>query len=101
VACGPAGFHLTLKNGTTHDIYDAHVEFDGFRSLGGVFGAGTAKTHVDLNRAIPSEATVVWRNPDEQSFSKRVVVPANLRSAEELVFTIHEDATVSVSDRRE
>ena len=42
-------------------ISDAHVQFGGFQSIGGEFNPGAAKTHLQLRRPIPHEATVVWR----------------------------------------
>ncbi len=99
LACGLSAFDLTLQNGTSHFIYDAHVEFDGFRSVGGVFASGAAKTHMGVKRSVPPAVTVVWRDVDGKTFSRQVQIPPKYRSATEIVVRINDDSTITISDQ--
>ncbi len=97
VACGASEFDLTLENGTSGPIDDAHVRFNGFTSLGGSFNSGIRKTHGGINRPLPAEITVEWRSAEGQSYSRQISVPENVRSACEVLVRINQDGSVTVA----
>ena len=96
-ACGTPGFDLTLENGTAGPIDDAHVRFNGFTSLGGSFNSGIRKAHGGINRTLPAEISVEWRNAEGQHFSRRITVPEDVRSAPEVLVRINQDGSVTVA----
>lgn len=98
-ACQPAELDLTLVNATPGFIQDAHVEFDGFRSIGGSFSPGISKTHGGIRRRLPEQVRVTWRDAEGNPFAREVTIPAEARRAREVEVRINGDGSVAVLPR--
>mgnify|MGYP000120737298 CR=1 FL=1 len=96
-ACGASEFDLTLENGTSAPIDDAHVRFNGFTSLGGAFDSGIRKTQGGIIPSLPAEITVEWRNAEGKPYSRRITVPEDVRSASDVLVRINQDGSVTVA----
>jgi hypothetical protein len=101
LGCYGESYSVSVRNMTQATITDAHVSFDGFRSIGGTVDPGIYKSNVDVQRPIPEEATVEWRTSDNVSHRRvvkvRSAVPARFRG--EIFFEIMPDGTVKVVPR--
>lgn len=98
--CGSAyGRHaIVLKNGTSQEIKDAMVTYDGFRSLGGGIAPGGSKGDMGPPKGIPNRATVEWTTPDGQRHEQVVEVAEHVPKGFDgnVIFTIREDGSVEL-----
>ena len=86
-------YGVEMRNGTSEEVNDVSVNFDGFRSGGGVLVPGGVKSYQYVPRPVPLRATVVWRTGDGQLHERGVDVPTVSRDLIQdgmLIFTIRD-----------
>ena len=102
VACGQNDYGIAIRNLTTREIHDAHVTFEGFRSVGGGIEPGLYVVHMQVGRPIPESAVVEWKTGGIQkrrSVQVRDAVPPRFRG--DIFFDIMPDESVQVIPRTE
>lgn len=91
-------YDIVIRNVGTKTITDANVQYDDFRSLGGIVSPGYGKSHQNPNYPIPEKATIEWRTEDGKLHQKEVEVkrhvPRNFRG--DIQFEIDDNNEVKV-----
>lgn len=91
-------YNIVLLNRTSERVYEAHVAYDDFESVGGLIGAGGGAAHNLPHVPIPKTAAVSWRSENGTKNSRTVEVRAHLprsfRKGGDLIFTIRSDGEV-------
>jgi hypothetical protein len=76
-------YSISVVNSTSEKIEDAHVYYDGFRSIGGSLTPGQRKSHVFVPKPVPAVAIVEWRTTDghlhRKSVAVKKILPRNFR----------------------
>lgn len=100
--CTSNDYGVAIRNMTTSDIEEAHVSFDGFRSVGGGIEPGLYVVHMEVGRPIPESAVVEWKtggSQKSQTVRVRDVVPSRFHG--DIYFDIMPDGSVQVVPRTE
>lgn len=100
--CARREYGVAIRNMTTNDIEEAHVTFDGFRSVGGGIEPGLYVVHMDVGRPVPESAVVEWKaggTRRSQTVRVRDVVPSHFHG--DIYFDIMPDGSVHVVPRTE
>ena len=70
----PQEYDVSIKNVGNDVIYDAHVFYGDFRSVGGVIPPGIRSVHMKPGHPIPEKAIVQWRSKDNVLKEKQVFI---------------------------
>lgn len=91
-------YGIAIRNMTPQVITDAHVTFDGFKSVGGVLDPGIYAVTYETGQ-IPTSAKVEWRTHDGQLHSQVVPVSVPSNFAGRIFFEIMPNQTIRVRAR--
>lgn len=92
-------YGIAVRNMTPNVITEAHVTFDGFKSIGGVLDPGIYAVTYETARPIPQSATVEWRTHDGHLHSRVVAIDVPSGFGDRIFFEIMPDQTVRVRAR--
>lgn len=67
-----SGYDVAIKNIGKIEITDAHVSYNGFKSVGGYIAPGTDSVHMNVQIPLPNEVNIQWRSKNGVMHNKIV-----------------------------
>lgn len=72
-------YAILIENSTGQLIDDAHVYWEGFKSVGGAMSPGADAGHAFIRSPLPPRVMVRWRTPDGVTHREEVEIPEGVR----------------------